>query len=78
MALFGIVWPLYGHGTFVEEKLQVSALGWGSSGRRFKSCRPDGERSRRFIKFGIVPTLVFQVDPFLSNQRILFTIITYF
>ena len=29
MALFGIVWPLYGHLTFVEEKLQVAHLAGG-------------------------------------------------
>ena len=54
------------------------ALGWGSSGRRFKSCRPDGERSRSFNRFGIVPILVLQFNPFLSKQRFIFTMITYF
>ena len=69
-----IVWPP----NFCRGETSSSALGCGSSGRRFKSCRPEGERSRRFNKFGIVPTLVFQVNPFLSNQRVIFTMITYF
>ena len=70
--------PIVGPRYFCRGETTRSALGWGSSGRRFKSCRPDGERSRRFNKFGIVPTVVFQVNPFLSNQRFIFTMITYF
>ena len=74
LACMAIVW----HPDVYRGETKRSALGWGSSGRRFKSCRPEGERSRRFNKFGIVPTLVFQVNPFLSNQRFIFTMITYF